>query len=320
MNQDQINQKLELVQQLFSDFQYNSNHKEVYAFCPSCNHHKRKLVISLEKDLFHCWVCDYGGHVSKLIKLYGSDALWHEWQRITGVIDFEYDLRDFLNGSHAVSLTPSRVKLPPEARKLKSGIPSIIAQNALKFLHKRGLTYRTIRMFNFFYCDEGKYRDRVIVPSYDFSGKLNFFVARSIYDSTDVMKYIHPDQKKEEIIFNELLITWERPVVLVEGPFDAIAVRRNAVPLLGSSLSEKSSLFKRILSSRPEVVLMLDNDEAGKQGTTRCGKLLTDWGINTTIIEYTKKDPGEMTPIEIRDALKARKPFTQSDVMRRILE
>jgi len=320
MNQEQVQQKLELIQQLFSDYRFNQNHNEVYAYCPQCNHHKQKLVISLEKDLFHCWICNYGGHVSKLIRVYGSDALYREWQRITGAIDFEYDLRDFLSGGHDTQATITRVKLPPEARRLKNGIPSVVAQNALKFLAKRGVTYRTIRMFNFYYCEEGKYRDRVLLPSYDINGKLNFFVARSIYDSSEIMKYINPQTNKEEIIFNELFITWERPIILVEGPFDALAVRRNAVPLLGSSLSEKSNLFRRIANAHSDVVLMLDNDQAGRAGTIKAGKLLTDWGINTSIVEYAKKDPGEMTPAEISAALKSRKPFTQSDVMRRILE
>ena len=65
---------------------------------------------------------------------------------------------------------------------------------------------------------------------------------------------------------------------------------------------------------------MLDNDKSGKQGTTTAGKLLTDWGIDTFIIEYNKKDPGELTQKEFFQALKDKKRFTQSDVLRRILE
>jgi DNA primase len=108
--------------------------------------------------------------------------------------------------------------------------------------------------------------------------------------------------------------------VLVEGPFDAIAVNRNAVPLLGSSLSDKSALFRKIMNTRPEVILMLDNDSPGKVGTIRAGRLLTDWGIRTSITDYSTKDPGELNRKEVLEVIKNRKPFTQSDIMRRILE
>lgn len=322
MNQETLKTKVELIGQIFPNHYFAQASNEISLHCPSCGHHKRKLIISLEKDLFHCWVCDFGGHISKLIKMYGNEIIWREWQRAIGAIDYDLDLRDFLLGSGTVAGIgkAAKVTLPLEAIKLKTGIPSILAKKSLNFLLKRGLSYRTIRMYNLHYVEEGRYRDRVIMPSYDEKGKLNFFVARSIYDSSDITKYVHPTTPKEDIIFNELLVTWERPIVLVEGPFDAIAVNKNAVPLLGSTLSDKSALFRQIMNAKPEVILMLDNDPPGKAGTIKAGRLLTDWGINTSIVEYPTKDPGELPRIEILRAIKERKRFTQSDIMRRILE
>jgi DNA primase len=322
MNQETLRIKIELISQIFPNYQFSQSTNEIALYCPSCGHHKRKLMISLEKDLFHCWVCDYGGHISKLIRTYGNEIIWREWQRAIGKLDYDIDLRDFLLGSGAVSKIgqPAKVSLPPEAIKLTTGIPSLLAKKCLNFLLKRGLSYRTIRMYNLHYAEDGKYRDRVIIPSYDGKGQINFFVARSIYDATDVTKYVHPQTAKEDIIFNELLVTWERPIVLVEGPFDAIAVNRNAVPLLGSALSEKSALFKQIMNAKPEVILMLDNDSPGQAGTVKAGRILTDWGITTSIAAYSTKDPGELSRKEIFRAIKERKQFTQSDVMRRILE
>lgn len=322
MNQETIKAKVDLIAQIFPDYYFNPATTDIALFCPNCNHHKRKLNISLEKDIFHCWVCGYSGHISQLIRTYGNEVIWKEWQRVTGQLDFDFDLRDYLLGSGHVSHigAPAKISLPPEAVRLRTGIPSILATKALNFLTKRGLSYRTIRMYNFYYAEDGKYRDRVIMPSYNEKGKLNFFVARSIYDSTDIMKYVNSQVQKEDIIFNELMITWERPIVLVEGPFDAIAVNRNAIPLLGSSLGEKSLLFKKIMDAKPEVVLMLDNDQPGKEGTIRAGKLLDRWGINTSIVEYPGKDPGGLSQKEICQVLRNRKRFTQSDLMRRILE
>jgi DNA primase len=313
MNQQQI----ELLQKIFPD--NVSNSKEFTIFCPQCQHHKRKLVISLEKKLFHCWICNYGGHVSKLIRSYGGESAWKEWNRLETGVEFDTDLRSLLADKNEIVLKET-IKLPLGAQILKNCIPSVIAQKSIAFLNSRGINYKTIRTFNIHYCEEGKYRDRVIVPSYNLKGRVDFFVARSIYNSPDIMKYVHTQTTKKDIIFNELFITWDRPVILVEGPFDAINIKQNSVPLLGSTLASDSELFKKIMNYKPNVYLMFDNDKPGQQGTITAGKLLTDWGINTFIIEYNKKDPGELTQKEFFQALKNRKRFTQSDVLRRILE
>jgi DNA primase len=131
---------------------------------------------------------------------------------------------------------------------------------------------------------------------------------------------VHHASRKEDVIFNELFITWEEPIVLVEGIFDCLSVNRNAIPLLGSSLSDKSMLFKKIMHYKPDVILMLDNDNPGKFGTTKAGELLVNYGIKTFITEYDKKDPGELTKKEVFQTLKNKKLFTRAEGMRRILE
>jgi type I restriction enzyme M protein len=53
-----------------------------------------------------------------------------------------------------------------------------------------------------------------------------------------------------------LFINWSLPLVLVEGSFDAIAVRRNAIPLFGKTISE--DLRKKIIENNLiEAILVL---------------------------------------------------------------
>ena len=44
-----------------------------------------------------------------------------------------------------------------------------------------------------------------------------------------------------------MFINWSSPLVLCEGPFDAIAIKRNAIPLLGNNIQSK--LMKKIVTS-----------------------------------------------------------------------
>ena len=84
------------------------------------------------------------------------------------------------------------------------------------------------------FCDFGEYQHRVIIPSFDDEGNVNFFVGSSYTD--DWMKYKNP-QVSKDIIFNDLNIDWEDDIILVEGAFDAMKCK-NAIPLLGSTLGE----------------------------------------------------------------------------------
>ena len=56
-------------------------------------------------------------------------------------------------------------------------------------------------------------------------------------------KYKNPPMSKDTVGF-ELFINWNEPIVLCEGVFDAIAIRNNAIPLLGKFLSK--TLLKKI--------------------------------------------------------------------------
>ena len=35
---------------------------EAVFYCPSCNHHKKKLTFNLQSQKYQCWVCGYKGH------------------------------------------------------------------------------------------------------------------------------------------------------------------------------------------------------------------------------------------------------------------
>jgi hypothetical protein len=62
-------------------------------------------------------------------------------------------------------------------------------------------------------------------------GQLNYFVSRAFYQA-DWQKHKNPRVSKDIIGF-EMMINWNEPVVLCEGAFDAIAIKRNALPLFG---------------------------------------------------------------------------------------
>ena len=259
--------------------------RENYAFnCPKCNHHKPKLEVNLHTDEngqnpFECWVCGFKGRTIKsLLKQLQVPA------------EQAYEILKYVRKGDEVGYAPtSVVELPKEFQSLyNASTTSIIANKVRRYLYKRGFTDRDFLKYNIGYCTSGQYTGRIIVPSYGENNQLNFFVARTFEDAYH--KYRNPECSKDIIGF-ENLINWSQPIILVEGVFDAIAVKRNAVPILGKSISK--SLIKKIVSSTVEDIYIALDRDALKKALQYVEQFL-NMGKKVYLVDMQDKDPSEM--------------------------
>src|SRR5260370_28380275 len=110
---------------------------------------------------------------------------------------------------------------------------------------------------------------RVVIPIHNQHGELVDYAGRAIDGSEPRYKLPAGFQKSLEL-FNLHRVT-EPEVILVEGFFDCMTVHQAgfpAVALMGCSLSEAQ---EGLLAAKFErVVVMLDGDEPGQQGTADC--------------------------------------------------
>lgn len=278
-----LSEKLKLLKNAFG--QCWSNGTEHLFYCPKCNHHKRKLSINLDKGAFKCWICDYSGSkVSQLIRRY-APSHYADYRQLEGEIDIaKYDI---IFAEHH-SQPPQIINLPENFQTL-TGKKTKVKLRGLKYLYSRGFTDKDILTWKIGFCDYGEYQGRVIIPSFDNEGNVNFFVGRSY--TNDWMKYKNP-QVSKDIIFNDLNIDWESDITIVEGVFDAMKCK-NAIPLLGSTLRESSRLFQKICELKPDIYLGLDEDVKGKE--FEIAKRLGEYGIKVRSIDVRGySDVGEM--------------------------
>ena len=225
-----------------------------YAYtCPYCNHSKPKLEINFttnKKGLnpWNCWVCNTkGSRISVLFKKVKADS--SKFQELKSLVN-NYDYED------TTGVSDEKLELPKEYQKI-IGNKDIIAKHAFSYLRARGITEDDIIKYNIGYCEYGTYAKMVIIPSYDEYGNLNYFTGRS-FEKEPYVKYRNPSWSRDIVPF-ELFINWDLPIILCEGPFDAIAIKRNAIPLLGKNIQR--SLMKKIVSSNVEkIYLALDTD------------------------------------------------------------
>ena len=255
---------------------------EYMYWSPFISHHKPKLQINVKTQKWHCWVSGTGGRTlfQLLKKVNASNQHFDELRELVGDLP------------HYKKETDTRLKkvvqLPYEFITFGNSTDSIVKRHALSYLYKRGITDDDILKYNIGYCDDGLYSNRIIIPSYDSDGQLNFFVGRDFYNGK--MKYRNTPTTKNVIGF-ELFINWDEPIILCEGVFDAMTFKRNAIPLFGKTVMSK--LQKKIIESKVKTIyLALDNDAI--VDAVKISENFIDNGIEVRMMRFEEKDPNEI--------------------------
>jgi hypothetical protein len=272
---------ISLLSQILGDYKEFGKGEHYFA-CPFCHHAKRKFAVNINKNVFHCWHCGAKGR--SLITLFKRlDVSPQQLKELRSLLS-EDQLRNYTEDiTDVVTL-----HLPYEYRPMWIPTKNIHYLNALKYLKNRGITNYDIIRYQMGYTMDGPYTGRIIVPSYDINNKLNYFVARSFYESG--LKYKNPPVSKNVIVF-ENQVNWKLPIVLVEGVFDAIAVRRNAIPLLGKFVPKK--LLKTMIQKKvKDVYVALDEDAIND--AREIEHSLSLYGMNVKLVNLNKKDPSEL--------------------------
>lgn len=266
--------------------------------CSSFGKGKYKLTFRLDDDRGQCWVCGWRGNIGSLLKKHEP----HSFQEYIN----NYASRDGNWKNSVFNLNDEEdapVELPKDfkllAQHLDENNPYI--RRAVRYLYGRGLTEKDLWFYKFGISLEPEYYRRVIMPSFSDTGELNFFTARSL-DDNPYIKYLNCVADKKEIIFNEINIKWDKPLVLVEGPFDLTKAGDNAACLLGSELSESSRLFQQIILHNTPVILALDSDMPVKQ--QKFAKKLQQRDAQVSLASLGgHHDPGSMTREEFKTVI-----------------
>jgi len=278
--------------------------------CPHCNHHKPKLEINFSQNKkgynpWHCWVCDKkGSRISSLFKKISASA--EKFEELKKLVGSEVEITE--------EKSIVQLKLPPEYKPV-IGSRDILARHAFSYLKKRGITVDDIEKYNIGYCETGRYAKMVIIPSYDENGNLNYFTGRS-FEKDPFIKYRNPEISRDVVPF-EMFINWNIPLVLCEGPFDAIAIKRNAIPLLGKNI--QPNLMKKIVTSKVEKIYIALDTDAQKQAV-KFAEYFINEGKEVYFMDLENKDPSEMGFEKFTNLIQNTYPIDQYSLMERKLQ
>jgi len=245
---------------MFGDTHAHNEHRHQISFdCPVCSYDikgldkgdgKGNLEVNYADHVFKCWACaethNTKGHLGWLIERYGGkkDKQYYELIRPD----------EFIRGEKQYK----KLVLPKEYHKFED-VSDVFPEKrrAINYLKGRGITQDIIDKYDIGFAYEGDYAGRIIVPSYDLEGTLNYFVSRSWNPKTR-MKYKNPEAPKELLIFNESRIDWNEDIWVVEGVFDGFFVP-NSIPLLGKFINDNlwEVLYER---AKKDIIICLDDD------------------------------------------------------------
>ena len=219
--------------------------------------------------------------------------------------------------------TPPKAACPPKAAKPKK--PDADEDGTNKplgfhlqhldaehpYLLERGVSLESVAHFGLGYCQKGSMTGRIVVPIHNAEGQLVAYTGRwpGTPPDADTPKYkLPPGFRKARELFNAHRAFAESdasPLVIVEGFFDCLALWqhdiRRVVALMGSSLStHQEELIRRNTNSASHVLLMLDEDDAGKAARDEIAARLSRFCfVKTFVFREADMQPEDLQPDEL---------------------
>jgi DNA primase len=255
---DEVEVLVELLRDVLGHEKQHYESKGQISFdCPVCatekgldkGDGKGNLEINYSKHVYKCWSCgETLGTQGPLGRLFDKHASKSQ-KKVYNLIK-----PDELKQEEAKK---PKLKLPQGYTTFEDSNPRFIPHiEAYRYLQSRGIGDELIKKHKIGYTVTGDFAYRIIVPSYNKEGALNYFIARSWIPKK--MKYKNPTAAKDEIIFNEGFIDWNKDIYLCEGAFDSFFLD-NSIVMLGKKMSDL--LFSTIYEkANGNIIICLDED------------------------------------------------------------
>ena len=210
---------VELLEDVLGDHGLHYPNRGQISFnCPVCDddRNKHNLEVNYVDNVYKCWSCGDSegthGALGKLFDKYGNK----KHKKLYQVLKPETVVKR--------EKPKKQLKLPEGFTLFKDSSPVYpVRRAAINYLHNRGITDLMIEKYQIGFCDKGDHAGRIVIPSYDSNGELNYYIARS-WNPMSRAKYKNPEAEKDKIIFWENLIDWNKDIYLVEGAFDGLFV------------------------------------------------------------------------------------------------
>ena len=241
--------------------------------------------VSISENVWNCFSeCKHGGNVLDFVA--EKDGITVHKAALKLIEWFDLPASDTPAEEEASPREPSaprQTSAPAPKARPEDATPNPVLKFRLEhldgkhpYLVERGLSPETIVDFGVGFCAKGMLKDHLAIPIHNPEGKVVAYAGRYPGEPPDgTPKYkLPPGFKKSLELFNldrAKREPPERPLVLVEGFFDCMKLHqhgvRKVVALMGSTLSSaQEELIRQHTDRHSQVLVLLDEDEAGRAG------------------------------------------------------
>ena len=221
--------------------------------CPFHDENTASFYIHKEDLICHCFGCGVAGSISSIVA---------QKQRIS-----VENARKLLNLTALDLETRRKQREKPETPRVfpESWLAPWPAIKMHPYLEKRGFTANTIQMASARWDETTR---RIVFPMWYQGSALYGAVGRAT-DEREPKWYFYWKCEKSRYLWHPAWMTFQPrgPICVVEGVFDALWLIQHgmyAVALMGSKPSK--SQIGQLRGAADDLILMLDNDQAGHTG------------------------------------------------------
>ncbi|KKP92607.1 MAG: primase protein [Parcubacteria group bacterium GW2011_GWA1_36_12] len=329
---EEIKHRIDIVDLISSYLTLKKAGANYKAICPFHNEKTPSLMISPEKQIWHCFGgCSEGGDIFTFVMKMESLEFPEALKLLADRAGVQLESRQSSDFQKSSQISKNRLyELNNLAARVFNKIlishPS--GQPALEYLKKRKLTPALIKEYMLGYAPSSraingylkkhgfsdlelqgagnpdKFYKRIMFPIKDAMGNVIAFTGR-VLDSEQEPKYLNTP---ETIIFHKSRVLYnlekargeiktQKATVVVEGQMDVIASWqagvKNVVATSGTALT--SDHLQILYRYSPNIIFAFDSDSAGLTSAKKAYEMAIVEGFNVKMVDLGKfKDPGEM--------------------------
>ncbi len=300
------------------------------AFKGLCPFHKEKtpsFIVNPQRQSFHCFGCGEGGDVFSFVTKHEGMDFASALRLLAGRAGITLSYRESSPGERSV--TDTLYKIHEQLADIYHWYltKDAAGEEPRAYLKKRAIDQHAIESFKIGYAPPGgiirqfgrrkkysndlleqagvlvhgendyydRFRDRIMFPINDSSGRVTGFSGRIMDASRSPAKYLNSPEtplfKKSRILYaldraRKSLVD-QREALICEGQFDAIrchmAGLTNVVAPQGTALTaDQARILKRYVDS---VVLLMDSDTAGQNAAIKASEVLIAEGLSVNVVQ-----------------------------------
>lgn len=310
--------------------------KNYAGLCPFHEEKKPSFSVSPQRQIFHCFGCGAGGNIFKFLMEYQKMSFLDAVRFLAERANITLPARERSGGDRSEYEPLYGANHLAAAHYYQQLQENVDAEKARRYLEERGFSDHIVELFRLGYAPPGwdglinrarrrgispeilsraglvlkreygegyydRFRDRLIFPITNLSGKFIGFGGRVLED-TDEVKYINspetPIYQKGKVLYGlqqaSASIRQTGRAVIVEGYTDLLSLVQagveNVVASLGTALTHQQA---RLLSRyAKEAIVLYDADTAGMAAAERGADTLLGAGLSVRVLSL----PSGMDP------------------------